>query len=285
MSNLAREILPPSDVVHFWLDTLCCPPDSMNRPEEQGTALDLMRDTYAEAQTVLVLDRWLLRQDLCSMPLLDALFRIICSPWTRRLWTLQEGALAHRIFLQGADGFLEVDTAMMEISKPTDDVNYLNVRSDIMHRWYTIRGFKDLEAVDLFRALYPSLAFRTTSILEDEPLYLATLFKLPIAPIAELKTHEERMQALWSKFKVLPAEVMDHYEPRLQIPGFRWAPRSFMSDDENLFPYSHKMMQHGHWPPAIPTDQGLELVARGYYIHIKDWPLIGPVFVRNPAGF
>jgi hypothetical protein len=285
LSAYARELLPSEGDFYFWLDTLCCPPDSMNRPVEQNIALDLMRDTYSKSHITIVLDKWLQTHHLCTDPIIDSLFKVICSPWTRRLWTLQEGALAQRILVKGLDGFFDVDHAISMIIQPTSNVELLNVRADIVHRWYTIRGFKDLDEVELFYALYSSLAFRTTSVFEDEPLCLATLFRLPVAVIAEQKTHEERMLKFWSMFRELPAEIMDHYETRLQIPGFRWAPRSFMTDDENFFPYSNKMIQHGHLEQAIRTDEGLQVTASGFSVHIKDASLTGPIFVKHPAGF
>jgi hypothetical protein len=256
LSAYARDNLPSGENVYSRLDTLCCPPDSMNRPKEQGVALDPMPDTYLKAHTVGILDRWLSAQHLRTDPIIDALFKVVCWPWTRRLWTLQEDALAQRLLVNGSDGVFDPDRAVETLARQRDAVELLNIRMDILHGWYTIRGFKDLGTVELFHALYPSLAFRTTSVLDDEPLRLATLFRLPVAAIAQQRTHEERMVKFRSTFAELPAEIMDHYESRLQIPGFRWAPRSFMSDDESLFPYSHRMMQHGHRPPAIRTDEG-----------------------------
>jgi hypothetical protein len=187
----------------------------MNRPEEQGIALDLMRDTYSKAHTVVVLDRWLGVQHLCTDPIIDALFKVVCSPWTRRLWTLQEGALARRLLVNGSDRVFDPDRAVEALARQRDVVELLNVRTDILHRWYTIRRFKDLETVELFHALYLSLAFRTTSVLDDEPLCLATLFRLLVAAIAQQRTHEERMVKFWSTFTELPAEIMDHYEPEI----------------------------------------------------------------------
>jgi hypothetical protein len=289
ISQISRQILAPNaGACYFWLDTLCCPPDSMDQPDEQNVALDLMRDTYAKADTVLVLDRWLLRQDLCSASTVDALFRVVCSPWTRRLWTLQEGALARKLLIAASGGGLfDPDDAARTLQGQgsTATALLLNIRTDILHRWYTIRKFKDLDESDRFYALYSSLAFRTTSVLEDEPLCLATLFGFQVSAVADGKTHEGRMLKFWAMFNELPAEIMDHYEARMTVPGFRWAPRSFVSDEEDLFPYSNKMIRHGRWKPAVRTDQGLRVEARGYYLHVRDAPLIGPIFVRHPAGF
>ena len=78
LSAYARDNLPSGENVYFWLDTLCCPPDSMNRPKEQGVALDPMPDTYLKAHTVVVLDRWLSAQHLRTDPIIDALFKVVC---------------------------------------------------------------------------------------------------------------------------------------------------------------------------------------------------------------
>ncbi|GAB1309869.1 hypothetical protein MFIFM68171_00079 [Madurella fahalii] len=204
MSQISRQILAPNaGACYFWLDTLCCPPDSMDQPNEQNLALDLMRDTYAKANTVLVLDRRLLRQDLPDAP-----------------------------------GSGSTATVL------------LNIRTDILHRWYTIRKFKDLDESNRFYALYSSLASRTTSVLEDEPLCLAILLGFQVSAVADGKTHEGRMLKFWAMFDELPAEIMDHYDARMTVPGFRWAPQSFVSDEEDLFPYSNKMLRHGRWKPA-----------------------------------
>jgi hypothetical protein len=45
------------------------------------------------------------------------------------------------------------------------------------------------------------------------------------------------------------------------------------------------MIRHGHWEPAIRTDEGLQVTASGFYVHIRNSPLTGPIFVKHPAGF
>jgi hypothetical protein len=102
----------------------------MNRPKEQGIALDPMPDTYLKAHTVVVLDRWLSAQHLRTDPIIDALFKVVCSPWTRRLWTLQEDALAQRLLVNGSDGVFDPDRAVETLARQRDAVELLNVRTD-----------------------------------------------------------------------------------------------------------------------------------------------------------
>lgn len=182
---------------------------------------------------MVVLDRWLGGQHLRTDPIIDCSLQGRLLAVDASALDTPGGRIGPKASHQRLRRSFDPDRAVEMLARQRNVVELLNVRTDILHRWYTIRGFKDLETVELFHALYPSLAFRTTSVLNDEPLYLATLFRLPVAATAQQRTHEERMVKFWSTFTELPAEIMDHYEPRLQISGFRWAPRSFMSDDES----------------------------------------------------
>ena len=287
VKSLPDDHFGPSQTTLFWLDTLCCPPDSAGHQQEQNIALKLMRQTYMDAHAVIVLDSWLCRQALNKFELIDPLFRVICSPWTRRLWTLQEGALAKRLLIKSVDGFFDPDKAIeMLMLSGGSSTGLMNIRTDILHRWYNIRGFRHFKGSDLFYSLYPSLAFRTTSVLEDEALCLGTLFGLDVAVIAEAKTHEERMLRFWSMFSHLPAEILDHYEQRLTVPGYRWAPRSFIGDDKTGFPLSNRLRRHGDWPQAkrVESAGGLQLTARGYRVHVQDMPLGSRIFIRDNTG-
>lgn len=48
-----------SNIILFWIDTICIPPDSSGMKQAQDLAIPLMRKTYEEATSVLVLDSWL----------------------------------------------------------------------------------------------------------------------------------------------------------------------------------------------------------------------------------
>lgn len=125
-----------SGPVLFWLDSLCCPPDSAGRDEEQQMALYLMRQTYEDAHTVLVLDKWLYKQPLLQHETVDSLLKVVVSPWTRRLWTLQEGGLPHRLLVKSSGDFFDPDAAVEALRVPFSvDFEQFPLRKDILRKW------------------------------------------------------------------------------------------------------------------------------------------------------
>lgn len=84
----------------FWLDTLCFP---LEPTEAYNLALIKMRESYKDAEIVLVIDKYVMSQPHHSMGQDEALFRILCSPWNRRLWTLQEGYIGASLYFQFSD--------------------------------------------------------------------------------------------------------------------------------------------------------------------------------------
>src|SRR2546423_1526267 len=89
----------------IWLDTLCCP---VRPTEDKKLALKKMRQVYEQARSVLVLDASLQSYSTASMDALEVLARIFTSKWLTRVWTLQEGALAKRLWFQFADKALSL---------------------------------------------------------------------------------------------------------------------------------------------------------------------------------
>ncbi|KAI1749454.1 hypothetical protein F4782DRAFT_303906 [Xylaria castorea] len=87
----------------FWFDTLCFP---LYPPEAGDTALIRMRESYEDADQVLVLDGYLLSADSEFMSDNELLVRIFLSPWNRRLWTLQEGVLPRRLIFRFANQYV-----------------------------------------------------------------------------------------------------------------------------------------------------------------------------------
>lgn len=94
----------------LWCDTLCCP--VVNATDTQGVAeqrrhkslaLSRMRNVYAEATYVLVLDGSIERYSYAKIGPFEAGMRLLTSRWMRRLWTLQEAALADRLIIQFVD--------------------------------------------------------------------------------------------------------------------------------------------------------------------------------------
>ena len=86
------------DNVPFWIDTICVPRERTTR----AMAFKGMRQVYELADKVLVLDSSLRTLSSAVAPE-DLLLRILVAPWSTRLWTFHEGALAQRIYFQLSD--------------------------------------------------------------------------------------------------------------------------------------------------------------------------------------
>lgn len=96
----------------FWIDTICVP-----RADEDVMALAQMAATYKESTVVLVLDAELYHTSRRTS--VEAIIRLLCSSWMRRLWTLQEGILAgQRLCIlfegEGLDLWKELDKLKAE---------------------------------------------------------------------------------------------------------------------------------------------------------------------------
>lgn len=90
--------------VPFWMDTICVPRDRTAR----ALAITNMHNIYEKADKVLVLDSSLLSVSSFVAPV-ELFCRIMLAPWSSRLWTYHEGALAVRLYFQLADSAIAGD--------------------------------------------------------------------------------------------------------------------------------------------------------------------------------
>ncbi|PVH86335.1 hypothetical protein DL98DRAFT_567742 [Cadophora sp. DSE1049] len=89
--------------VPFWIDTLCLPVQSQIRL----SALRHLRQVYSSASKVIAVDPLLYRCSLASFEV--CIFRIRYSPWTQKLWTFQEGALARELYIKFRNRSYQLD--------------------------------------------------------------------------------------------------------------------------------------------------------------------------------
>lgn len=109
------------DTIPFWIDTICVPRERTTRT----MAIKSMRQVYELADKVLVLDSSLRILSSTIAPE-DLLLRILVAPWSTRLWTYHEGALARKIYFQLSECALNGDaiekTYMSQHSASADTV-------------------------------------------------------------------------------------------------------------------------------------------------------------------
>lgn len=235
----------------LWCDTLCCPVET---GKAKKIALAQMKKTYLEATRVLVLDASLRMYDFKTMGPDEACIRILNSGWTRRLWTLQEGALPaknSRLSFLFKDEAINVQHLSQEMSQASySSIGRKGLATNIIARLANFEAFSfeyygerrgDLGTVEA------ALQHRSVSVPSDEPLLIANLLDLdvadvlngscPMANCANVGCDHSRIHRLWllmpTAFRGIPRNVLLRVGPRLSEPGFRWAPSTLLYH-ENL---------------------------------------------------
>jgi hypothetical protein len=226
----------------FWLDTLSFP---LGPAEAYDLALIRMRDSYEEADKVLVLDSYLLSQKIEGMSQNEVATRLMITPWSRRLWTLQEAVLGKTIALQFNDTYTELDSLLesWSIDRYQNWIQNTPILSD-MHSfaipWEFLESlrypYKDgaktnnspqegslrANTTSNMMTAMRALAFRDTSVLADEVLCLCVLLNLDISIILQAPA-ADRMMKIWSLQQNLSPSMIFWDGPKLGHPGFGWA--------------------------------------------------------------
>ncbi len=271
--------------VLLWCDTLCCP---VQRGTAKDIALAQMKQTYLKAARVLVLDASLAIQNIKTMDLYEACIRILNSRWTRRLWTLQEGALAATdsrlafLFKDRAISLRYLTQKILQLS--TTNIGRKGVAINVLTRIasfsavsYEVDGKqrRDLGSIE------DGLQNRSVSVPSDEPLLIANLLDLdvvdilngpcPLTNCADFGCGHSRIHRLWllmpTTFQGIPKTILHRVGPRLDEPSFRWAPSTLLYKE----PLNHRL-QSKNMDRGIPTSRGLLVCFTGYSFSMARCP-------------
>lgn len=254
----------------LWLDTLCCPVTS---PRHRQRCLLAMRQIYKNARHVLILDAQLGTFNAADLESVEICARLIFSGWMRRLWTLQEGALAQKLWIQLKDRVIDLD-------RVERDVDHI-YRTRFIHNQLAlilVSGLKRLrnfgyngrsrhtpDVVDLKMAL-PS---RSVSVPSDEALCLCTCMNLDQRAVVEAAV-DDRMAMFWNTMltadRTVPNSILFFTGPRLRRRGLRWAPSSFLGSVEFLALSRPKVSDE----VAKVTSNGLSVQLPGWECSIDD---------------
>ncbi|KAF7540751.1 hypothetical protein G7054_g1163 [Neopestalotiopsis clavispora] len=163
-----------SDMLLYWLDTICVPPDSAGMDKAQALALASMRKVYEEANVVLVLDQWLFNTPSKGKSHAELLMMIFSCAWNTRLWTYQEGALASSLLFQFSDTAYDLDDAIKALHATADNLTRRVLVASLDAIYFDLRGFKSHQSTeDKIGAIISAFRTRSTSVSTDEPLCLA----------------------------------------------------------------------------------------------------------------
>ena len=275
ISNLVRKL--PGNTTQkattFWIDTICVP---VRPPEMQTLALNKMREPYEQASSVLVLDSHLRSLISKSLSPTELLAQVACSSWMRRLWTLQEGRLANKVWFQFAD-------IAVNVKEVFDNVDHTRVPSRVdfwlqaeiyvqlwMQIWWHSNVIRNTSKVaDLISSTRLALSSRSVSVPTDEVLCLFCLMDMDITKITSVPP-ADRMQVFWRQFEKVPIGFLFSRAPdKIAERGLHWAPASFLgpqSEKEWLGP--QELSSPGHDDPhAIVTELGLSCALPGLKLH------------------
>jgi hypothetical protein len=116
---------PSNPSMLFWMDTLCIPVSRDENDSEtkrlKFKAINHMAEIYSRARQVLVLDSSLQSLRLGVMQRCEILAHIAFCNWMGRCWTFQESALNQFVYLQFADGALNILDRMPDPSEYHSD--------------------------------------------------------------------------------------------------------------------------------------------------------------------
>ncbi|QUC17658.1 uncharacterized protein UV8b_01899 [Ustilaginoidea virens] len=269
----------------LWLDTLCCPVELQTKM----ISLERIADVYRKAYHVLVLDTSLTAYKHEGSHPAELLVRAFgCSPWMRRLWTLQEGALSRALQIQfedRAENNMVLLTRLFEIAR--EDARYMRLWQDVTNEFNQLLGFSPKAGPENtltwprpeITTVQRTLHFRTVSVPADEPLCISTLLNLDTKYIAQGQDANHRMIRMWELLARekggIPARLVFYLDEPIDVPGWRWAPRSLLASavddpvlglDERVMRFHVDPADPNTFPLGVPTLLGLKVNLPGYRI-------------------
>lgn len=267
--------LPISAPAFFWIDTLCIPVHKNDRHLRKQAILRI-KDTYANAWSVLALDARLERLQICPSTE-ECLARIYCSTWMRRCWTLQEQAIAKQCFVKFSDGFFDLTSKselQLDGSWPTalartfvyDSTYYYFAKhfQDVTDLTYFMHPHRlDDGKAEQFARAWNCLSFRSTSNEGDRFVILALLLNLDVGAVFNSTTIDSKIRTILTEQAILPLSILTLNVPRQETDGFRWAPAVFGSNAFDL--------KINEWPGAGKLDSS------GWHVTQQGYVLTGPV--------
>ncbi|KAI0751760.1 hypothetical protein C8Q80DRAFT_1097925 [Daedaleopsis nitida] len=238
IAALAQELVPHTGA--FWVDSLCVPEAKRLRKH----AIKLMAKTYKHASSVLVIDRDIRAACSRAQTWETNLLRIATSGWVRRIWTLQEGMLASRLYFDFADGPVDISEEVDKLARELADSRDRDGKK--------IAASFELLFSELFKPHVPLLAFRAdrkgdtehkyslneviwllqnrrTTKHEDETIAISSLLPLDVEALLAISgpdAAEKRMKAALIQMRQVSRQMALLPVPKLSLPGFHWAPKS-----------------------------------------------------------
>lgn len=172
-----------SDESCFWIDSFCVPLEK----EARKIALSKISTVFRQAKTVLVLDSELIRYNHSNCH--ESLMRVAVSDWSRRVWTLQESSLSHKLLIRFKNKAVDLKGELQEELRSrmpfgeyaSSDGLWCTTKLLFKLLLYT----KDEQDLSAFERLPEQMQYRTISKSPDEVLCLASMLGLDVGAIVQ----------------------------------------------------------------------------------------------------
>lgn len=209
------------------MDVLCIPHEKRSRQ----LAIGLMAQTYAEVVAVLVLDAGI-RTCSKAAPKEESILRVLTSGWMQKLWTLQEGMLARRLYFEFSDGIIGFDELVPAEEDEYVDPLITSLAAEVYRLstyQFLTRGRKPGEVPSPFSiaGIARALHWRSTKRVEDETLAITGLLHVDAGELVKLPRNE-RMKTLLLRVGRVDPHIVFLPGDKLAMDGFTWAPRTLM---------------------------------------------------------
>ena len=214
----------------LWMDVLCIPVGNENK-HLRTSAIARMTPTYNGADDVLMLDSDLLETSSHGTPIEEIYARVIKSAWQGRCWTLQEGLLAPKLFVQTYDkAFQSAERWRIVNSRNSWHYDHEAIVASIRDATYRYPVGHGPGSESIFRSrqfirVWNDLLGRSTTKFEDVHCILANLLDFKAAEILRLPRNS-RMKAMLCAQKKLPLDLICGQSPRIKSDdgSDRWVP-------------------------------------------------------------
>jgi hypothetical protein len=232
---LARHVLKGSKSVDIWLDIFCIPSVLHEDAEELRTkAIARIYPVFAGAESVLIIDKALMRTESTGMSTTEVMARVAASGWMTRCWTFSEMSLARKSILLFCVGksvvhyedFQEHNKAFRMMDAPGRSC-FRDLLRSTFHP-FEIAWFASQAVVSeyvAFGLVWNSLTARSTSWPEDVWGIMATLLGYSAREIMALQ-EADRLPAMMKTLPKVPASFLFRDLPRSSSgpAARRWVP-------------------------------------------------------------
>jgi hypothetical protein len=212
------------------------------------------------------------------MDIIEQLARIFTSGWLRRLWTLQEGALAESLYFQFADCAASLDISNQQLEMTLNDLRHRIFTFDFIDEYSRLHSFYHSDRLSHISKPEPfilntALQYLSVSVSSEESLCLACLMSLSTEALLEKDAEvNDRMMIFWKlvaeKEGGIPSAILFLEETGLSTPGWRWAPASLLTVKPQLQSFDTRILRWRGKDRGEPTSNGLKVKLPGYRVSL-----------------